>query len=234
MAAMYGDPEVVERDNMRFASLLLVCLLCLAVTLILYHGIESFIRYLRMIVCLNDPAQKYFSRPTPWFSFLKRHLLYAPLFRKRHSREVRLTRYLPVGLLPSRLQTLLLTGILAMNLAFALTGIEFKEGATVNMLTHFRNRTGTLAVAQMIPLFIMAGRNNPLIPLTGISFDTWNLMHRWFGRIVAGHAITHMVLHTIKSVKFSNWASFAMSLQKPGAPQTGFIVRGLPVSHCYC
>ena len=45
----------------------------------------------------------------------------------------------------------------------------------------------------MIPLFLLAGRNNPVIKLTGISFDTMNLIHRWFGRIVVLEAITHTV-----------------------------------------
>ena len=37
----------------------------------------------------------------------------------------------------------------------------------------------------------MASRNNPLIKWLGISFDTFNLLHRWFGRIVAMEAVCH-------------------------------------------
>lgn len=49
-----------------------------------------------------------------------------------------------------------------------------------------------------IPLFILVGRNNPLIPLLGISFDTYNLIHRWFGRIVILEAICHTLAHLAK------------------------------------
>lgn len=37
----------------------------------------------------------------------------------------------------------------------------------------------------------MAGRNNILINWLNISFDTFNLLHRWFGRIVALEALIH-------------------------------------------
>lgn len=49
-----------------------------------------------------------------------------------------------------------------------------------------------------IPLFLFAGRNNPLIPLLGISFDTYNLLHRWFGRIAILEAIAHTIAHLAK------------------------------------
>jgi hypothetical protein len=45
----------------------------------------------------------------------------------------------------------------------------------------------------MVPLFLLAGRNNPFITFCGISFDTFNLIHRWFGRIVVLEAIAHSI-----------------------------------------
>ena len=45
----------------------------------------------------------------------------------------------------------------------------------------------------MIPLFILAGRNNPLIWLLNISFDTFNLFHRWLGRLVVIEALIHTI-----------------------------------------
>lgn len=39
----------------------------------------------------------------------------------------------------------------------------------------------------------MAARNNPLISVLGISFDTFNLLHRWLGRIVIIEAFAHTV-----------------------------------------
>lgn len=50
----------------------------------------------------------------------------------------------------------------------------------------------------MIPLVILAGRNNPLIGLLNISFDNFNLVHRWFGRIVVLQALAHTIAEVMK------------------------------------
>jgi hypothetical protein len=42
----------------------------------------------------------------------------------------------------------------------------------------------------MLPLFVFSARNNPFVSL-GISFDTFNLFHRWVGRIVVLKALAH-------------------------------------------
>ena len=62
---------------------------------------------------------------------------------------------------------------------------------------HLGNRAGTMAVVNMIPLVIISGRNNPLIWLLNISFDNFNLMHRWFGRIVVVLATSHGIAETM-------------------------------------
>ena len=62
-----------------------------------------------------------------------------------------------------------------------------------------------MAVINMIPLFLLAGRNNPIIKLTGISFDTMNLIHRWFGRIVILEAIAHTVCWIANKVHTSKF-----------------------------
>ena len=72
-----------------------------------------------------------------------------------------------------------------------------------------------------IPLFLLAGRNNPLIPLLGISFDTYNLMHRWFGRIVILEAVAHTIAHLAKG----GWAEAIPSIWTTPFLLWGFIVR---------
>lgn len=53
----------------------------------------------------------------------------------------------------------------------------------------------------------MAARNNPLISWANCSFDTFNLLHRWFGRIVALEAITHTVAFGVQVGAFSKFSS---------------------------
>ena len=63
-----------------------------------------------------------------------------------------------------------------------------------------------------------------MIPLLGISFDTYNLMHRWLGRIVVLEAVVHTLAHYAKG----NWTmgSFQSSVTVPSL-MWGFIVRSL-------
>ena len=90
---------------------------------------------------------------------------------------------------PVAFRTFFLTGYLVANIVFCIWKIDyssFSAGAS-----QLLKRTGVMAVMNMIPLFLLAGRNNPVIKLTGIPFDTMNLIHRWLGRIVVLEAIAH-------------------------------------------
>ena len=110
---------------------------------------------------------------------------------------------LKAGILPTRFQALLLLGVVIMNVTFAAYGMEWHGVPQDNPipketpLRHLRNRSGTLAVSNMLPLILFAGRNSPLIKFCNIPFDTFNLIHRWFGRTVVGLVITHVVCELI-------------------------------------
>jgi len=52
-------------------------------------------------------------------------------------------------------------------------------------------------------LFLLAGRNNPLIKLLGISFSTFNLLHRWLGRLVFAEVVAHAIAHLVGWVSTS-------------------------------
>src|SRR5690606_7404093 len=68
-----------------------------------------------------------------------------------------------------------------------------------------RGRSGTLALVNMVPLIILAGRNNPLIPLLQVSFDTYNLLHRWMGRVVVIDSVIHTIALAIPAVADLGW-----------------------------
>ena len=162
--------------------------------LLVYRWTTKLLHHVRRLANLNhgtsaDSKQRYFSIPDEKWAIIKRHLVAAPLFRKRHNREFRLSSAINVGTLPSRLQTLFLFGYFAMNVATCAVHIDWHDKKTV--YDTGCNRTGTIAVLNLIPLFLLAGRNNPLIWLLGISFDTYNLIHRWIGRIVVLEAVAH-------------------------------------------
>ncbi|KAK0260489.1 hypothetical protein B0A54_13707 [Friedmanniomyces endolithicus] len=163
--------------------------------MLVYRWTLYLLRHVRRLANLNhgptsDGRQKYFSIPNKNYAKAKRHLISAPLFRKRHNREFHLSSAMNVGTLPGRLQTLFLVGYFVMNIAFCVITINWHD-TNKTYYDDARNRTGVLAVLNMIPLFLLAGRNNPLIWMLDISFDTYNLIHRWIGRIVVIEAVAH-------------------------------------------
>ncbi|GME31677.1 ferric reductase [Neofusicoccum parvum] len=104
---------------------------------------------------------------------------------------------------------MLLTGYGAGNVVLSFLFVDFNGEKA---LEYLRDRTGVLCVLNMLPLFFLAGRNNPLICLTGISFDTFNLVHRWVGRIAVLHAVAHTVFYLIHEVQDYGWSHVADSI----------------------
>lgn len=185
-------------------------------------------KYIRKMACLNNDTQIYFSRPSAKWAAIKKHILYAPVFNKRHNREIQLSTAINVGTLPTRLQLFVLAGYFGTNVAFCVVGIPF-GGTGATAAGFLRNRTGILAVVNMIPLFIMAGRNNPLINWLNLSFDTFNLLHRWFGRIVVLEVLAHTIAWCYQA---GTWSAIAAGFTKDPMKMWGFIgtVSGIVIS----
>lgn len=149
--------------------------------LLVYRWTLNLIQHVRQLANLNhgtssDGRQRYFSIPDENWSKIKRYLIVAPLFNRRHNREFRLSAAINVGTLPGRMQTFWLLGYFALNITFTVWGIDWSNGEAFR--SQGLGRTGVLSVLNMIPLFLLAGRNNPLIWLLGISFDNYNMIHR--------------------------------------------------------
>jgi predicted ferric reductase len=219
----HGPIGTIYVDNVRFAHYTTICMAAIVVAVAIYQLSLNSTRYIRTLTCLNNETQKYFQAPNTYYAMLKQHLVYAPLFRTRHHNELRLFKGWGVGILPTRFQSLFLTGIIALNVVLCAYGIEWDDPMSTNTLKHLRNRTGTLSVLNMIPLVVMAGRNNPLISALGLSFDTFNLVHRWFGRICAAEALAHTVAHMVNAINKGGWASFGASIGGSTVILTGVV-----------
>ena len=71
----------------------------------------------------------------------------------------------------------------------------------------------------------MAGRNNILISWIGLSFDTFNLLHRWFGRIVILEAIAHTLAWGASAFSATGgWAAIKKAITTDPMIMYGFIV----------
>jgi hypothetical protein len=65
------------------------------------------------------------------------------------------------------------------------------------LLRYVADRTGIIATANLILVWLLAIRNNVLMWLTGWDFATYNNFHRWVARIATVEAIVHSVAYTI-------------------------------------
>lgn len=201
-------------------------LVAMAATVALYFVWKSSLRltsHIRRLHGLGNDSQRYFTRDDFRMAWFKRNIIDAPLFRVRHNREFQLSRAVNMGTLPSRFQAICLAGLIAMNVVLCVLHIPFSEGI-VSYGTFLRNRTGTLATANLIPLVILAGRNNPLIPLLGLSFDSWNIFHRWLARIVAAESLAHFLSWMFCTADKSGWATIIKAFHNSQLIITGLVV----------
>jgi hypothetical protein len=191
-----------ELLNLHYGWLLLGAFAAASALLFLWKTSIRINDYVRRLVNLNNDKQRFFVQADSRLAWFKEHLEYAPLFRTRHNREFQLSRAVNMGVLPSRLQSLGLAALIALNVTLCVIEIPFNQSeATAGEI--LRNRSGAMATVNLIPLVILAGRNNPLIPLLGISFDTWNFYHRALARIVVLESICHTVAWIVPKVDLS-------------------------------
>lgn len=190
-----------ESRNREYGTNILIILGAVVVAFGFYHLVVASVRYIRTLTCINNSSQRYFKLPPQKYALIKKHLIYAPLFRSRHNREFRMFS-MNVGVLPTRVQTLLMIGILAMNVTYCFYRIPW-QGPRGNLLEQLRNRSGVLAVMNMVPLVLISGRNNPLIVALNLSFDNFNRFHRFQGRLVAAEGVLHATVQLTKMVEAS-------------------------------
>lgn len=188
----------------------------MALIVLCFRGIELVNSHLRHLFAMSQtgPQQAYFTRHrSTWWPWIKKHVLYAPLWMKRHNREIRLSSAMNVGTLPSRFQTILLSLYFLSNFVYCVM-LDYSHKNKYQTLAELRGRSGVLSLANMIALVLLAGRNNPLISLLKISFDTYNLLHRWMGRMVVFEAIVHTLAWLVTELASAKWAGVWFKLSK--------------------
>lgn len=141
-----------------------------------------------------------------WLPTFKKHFLYAPLWKKRHNREIKLSTAVNMGTLPSRFHFVLLSILVGSNIIYMFV-LNWKNENMYSFCAELRGRSGTLSMVNMVPLIFLAARNNPLIAWLKVSFDTYNLIHRWLGRLVVIEAVIHTLAWLIVQVADGGWES---------------------------
>lgn len=186
-----GLNGVNQPANVAFVQMLWVSLGLLAAIMISIQLTLSWARH-RRIKILAGPAssessQEAWARPSfPWIPKMKQHFLYAPLFALRRARSLPL-----FGTLPTRSQAVFLLFYVASNIAY-MFAVNFGNQNTYALLAEIRGRTGTLAVANMVPLVLLIGRHNPVTALMRLKYDDCIMLHRWIGDTLLSRPSRHL------------------------------------------
>jgi len=199
----------------------------LAMLVLLMRLWHRFIMHFRRVVAMayeqDSPQQASFKNHSSnfWWKF-KKHVLYAPLGNTRHNREIRLSSAMNMGCIPSRFHTILVALFWASNIGYCLA-LDYSKSNKYAIVAELRGRTGVLSVINMIALILLAGRNNPLISILQISFDTYNLIHRWMGRVVVMEGVVHTLCWAYVKYEATGWAGIRSQLASDPFAYTGLV-----------
>jgi predicted ferric reductase len=199
---------VFDEINQHLGHDLLWALMATIGAVFVFRCTQSYHRRVRLVACMHSDTQRFFSKPSEWWSYAKYYLLYAPLLQARHNSSWLL------GQLPTRLQALFLIAVMAANAFLCFYDVPYRD-LDAEVLGILRARTGTVAVTHLIPIMIMVSVRNPLIKVLNISYDSFNLMHRWFGRIAIIEASLHTTCHISSVVQRGGWSSFTKTTSEP-------------------
>lgn len=158
---------------------------------------------------------------------IRRHVILAPTFSYRHSTPVYLGNW--TLQLPTRQQSLIVLGGFVLNLIFVFVDNVVKEPniyAKPFILTDFIGmRTGFLTMFLFPLLILFGGRNNFLLWLTGWPLDTFNVFHKWIGRIIVLNLFIHAVVYSVDEALWEDY---------PAALRENYLVWGIVAFTASC
>lgn len=220
-----GLNGVNQAGNLFFKDVMWWSLGIIALAILTVRIGEILWAHLRLVTAMALEGRKQgYWRVTQWqlVPSIKKNITYAPLWRKRHNREIRLSAALNVGTLPSRLHALILLLYTGSNFCW-MFWLDWARADRYSVAAELRGRAGTLAAVNLVPLVILAGRNNPLIRILKISFDTYNLIHRWLGRCVVLEIGVHASAWAFVQVAAGGWPSIGDKITHDRFIASGFV-----------
>lgn len=220
----HGLKGVDQTMNWTFVNVLVATFFVLMVITLLYRWANMAQAYLRRLFTMGKWAdQRYwmYNHNHDW-PRIKKHLIYAPLFRVRHNKEIQLSKAVSVGTLPGRYHTILLLVYVVTNFAYCLA-IDWHQDTRYSVVAELRGRTGILAGINLVPTVLFALRNNPLIPILGVSYDTFNLLHRWCARVMVFEATAHTICWAANTMSAGGMRQIHVSLQTSTSYRWGMV-----------
>lgn len=106
------------------------------------------------------------------------------------------------GLLPSRLETLVIAGFFLLNTLYLVAGYEFDPlnllfGKSSWQITRFvADRSGILSISHVPLIILFSTRNNVVEYLTGFKYTTFIALHKWIGRSMILDVCVHSIAYS--------------------------------------
>ncbi|KAF2247273.1 hypothetical protein BU26DRAFT_345199 [Trematosphaeria pertusa] len=210
----YGLTGVDQAGNFLWVDCFLYLLLACGIFLLGLRIWGMWWRHTRHLSVMGNPKkQAYWAQNrTRWWPWLNRHLLVAPLHKKKHNAQFQISAAIDNGTLPGRWHCIMLVMYGALNLAWCLA-LPYRDAESKAIVAALRGRSGTLAALNLIPTVLFALRNNPLIPLLQVSYDDFNLFHRWGARITIIESVIHTAAWLHNTLQGNGWQAVADALR---------------------
>ncbi|KAF2816517.1 uncharacterized protein BDZ99DRAFT_485104 [Mytilinidion resinicola] len=219
----HGLSGVDQTGNYLWTNVLVVCFMALCGAALLLRLAKLWSAHMRHLNAMGKKEQAYWGQNrTSWWPWLQKHLFMAPLWKHRHNRPFQLSSTVANGTLPGRFHTLLLAVYLLSNIAYCLV-LPWDRPDSSSVIAALRGRSGSLAALNLIPTILFALRNNPLIWILKVSYDDFNLLHRWAARLVVIESLVHTLAWLVNTHHAGNWAGVGEVLKANASYQWGMV-----------
>ncbi|KAH7084355.1 ferric reductase-like protein transmembrane component 4 [Paraphoma chrysanthemicola] len=188
-----SDFEINENGHSTMTIVIAVVAICLPILL-------SLVRFVPDITANRS-----------WSRF-KSTLIYPATFGQKHRTPV------AGGLVPTRGQTLYIFLISVLNLVLLVAPYTIKQPQAsfltkgTQLLSIIGNRAGSMAMGNVVALFLFSSRNSILLYLTDWSYSTYLLLHRWLGYWAVLHTIIHSAMLWRYYVKAGSYSAEILRL----------------------
>lgn len=214
----FGLTGVDQVGNYIWVDTFLYMLAAIAIILLCLRIFNMFWKHNRHLSVMGNPSRQQYwaTNQTAWWPWLNRHLLVAPLFNKRHNTAFQISSAIDNGTLPGRWHTIVLIVYFALNVAWCLA-LPWGEAEHKAVVAALRGRSGTLSALNLIPTILFALRNNPLISILHVTYDDFNLFHRWAARITIFEAVVHTGAWLYNTAHGQGWSAVAAGISDEGS-----------------
>lgn len=152
-------------------------------------------------------------------SFLKRNLALPSTFQniKNIESSYKLFKFIPIHI-PTRLDSIVILIFILQTIITCCVGYTLElPNAFINRrwfmnLDLISYRTDLMSMSLFPIIYIFGIRNNPFIPITGISFSTFNVYHKWNAYVMTTLAFIHSIIWTVDAIKDGGYKVWVLDL----------------------